>query len=797
VRARLAILASLLALALAGAPTPASAAIANHPFLKKLIGAEPDPGARHPQAPFEDPCGVAVDPQGDIYVSDYYHDAIDIFASDGRYITQIAAEDPGNGPCALAVDSAGVIYANNWRHGVLRLAPSSYPPDENTTYSSTVIASGPTATGVAIDPISANIYVDEGTYIAEFEPSGAVVQSGGQPVRIGLGTLTEGYGLAVSSYSGSEGDIYVADAAAKTIRVYDPAGNPLPSIDGRGSPQGGFDYLIDGAVAVDPTDGHVFLADNVGRGASEHPEAVIDEFNPAGDYRGQIAHWFVKVGEPPVLVEFGLSNAEPSAALAIGPAGNVYVTSGNSEGAELDFFGPTVPAATLTVSKTGAGLGTLTSKPAGISCGTACSAEYNTGEAITLTATPDPHSSFAGFSGGGCSGTAPCHLTMSEARAVSAEFLAIPQGILEVGVAGSGEGTVTSSPAGISCSSATCSEHFNQASTVTLTATPKPHSRFAGWGGVDCDESTLTTCEIEISAAKAISATFTAIPQQTLTVKASGAGTLTSQPLGIACGAICAADFDQGASVTLSAVPAAHNQVSWSGCDSLPSPGECVVTIGEARLISAVFTPIQHLLTVGVRGAGSVSAEGGTVSGCAAAGGSCSGSFEEGEAIVLRATPDPGSVFAGWSGGCAGTAPCHLDLEADTAVTANFAPLPPAPIPAALKLGKLTVRGSRASLQLSVSGPGTLSASGAHLQRATASAEAAGPLTLHLALSGSGQKALRRAKHGTLRVKVALTFMPNDGAGALTLTKAVSFSSADGRRPKSRSTTKKARGSPR
>jgi Divergent InlB B-repeat domain len=52
---------------------------------------------------------------------------------------------------------------------------------------------------------------------------------------------------------------------------------------------------------------------------------------------------------------------------------------------------------------------------------------------------------------------------------------------------------------------------------------------------------------------------------------------------------------------------------------------------------------------------------------------SCSHDFEEGAAIVLTATPVPGSTFAGWSGGgCSGTAPCQLALDADTVVTATF-----------------------------------------------------------------------------------------------------------------------------
>src|SRR3989442_8454061 len=59
---------------------------------------------------------------------------------------------------------------------------------------------------------------------------------------------------------------------------------------------------------------------------------------------------------------------------------------------------------TLTVNKPGAGSGTVSSNPAGISCGATCSASYNSGTVVTLSAAPSGGSTFAGWSGGGWSG---------------------------------------------------------------------------------------------------------------------------------------------------------------------------------------------------------------------------------------------------------------------------------------------------------------------------------------------------------------------------------------------------------
>jgi hypothetical protein len=82
------------------------------------------------------------------------------------------------------------------------------------------------------------------------------------------------------------------------------------------------------------------------------------------------------------------------------------------------FVPSTVP---LTVTKGGAGAGTVTSSPAGIDCGATCNFDFNAGAAITLTATPAAGSIFAGWTGA-CTGTAPCQVTLNAATSVNANF---------------------------------------------------------------------------------------------------------------------------------------------------------------------------------------------------------------------------------------------------------------------------------------------------------------------------------------------------------------------------------------
>lgn len=79
-------------------------------------------------------------------------------------------------------------------------------------------------------------------------------------------------------------------------------------------------------------------------------------------------------------------------------------------------------ANTLTINKPGKGAGTVTSAPAGISCGTDCTENFATGTSVTLTATADSGSTFAGWASGGCSGTGTCVVSMTEAKTVQAVF---------------------------------------------------------------------------------------------------------------------------------------------------------------------------------------------------------------------------------------------------------------------------------------------------------------------------------------------------------------------------------------
>jgi hypothetical protein len=245
-------------------------------------------------------------------------------------------------------------------------------------------------------------------------------------------------------------------------------------------------------------------------------------------------------------------------------------------------FLATVPAFDLAVTRDGTGTGTVTSSPAGIDCGTVCSASFAPGTAVGLTAAADAGSRFAGW-GGACSGTAStCIVAMTAPQSVTATFEATA--LLTVSRTGPGRGTITSSPPGIRCGQA-CSGSFDQGTVVVLSATPWASSRFSGWSGACLGAS--PTCTITLDGPSTVGAAFDR-ERETLRVSRDGRGTVTSRPPGIRCPGECSHAFDRGKAVRLSAHAApGWRFVRWKG--ACRGRGYCDVHMTAPRLVRAVF----------------------------------------------------------------------------------------------------------------------------------------------------------------------------------------------------------------
>ena len=162
----------------------------------------------------------------------------------------------------------------------------------------------------------------------------------------------------------------------------------------------------------------------------------------------------------------------------------------------------------LTATMSGTGAGMVTSNPTGITCSvssSSCSNTFIVNDPVVLTASANAGSTFTGWTGGGCTGTAPCTVTASVNTVVTATFTANPGAMLTVMKTGNGSGSVTSNPSGIDCGG-TCTASFAQGTSVTLTAAAASGSTFAGWSGGGC--SGVSTCTVALAADTTVTASF-------------------------------------------------------------------------------------------------------------------------------------------------------------------------------------------------------------------------------------------------------------------------------------------------
>jgi hypothetical protein len=239
--------------------------------------------------------------------------------------------------------------------------------------------------------------------------------------------------------------------------------------------------------------------------------------------------------------------------------------------------------------------------------------------------------------------------------------------LLSVSAAGTGSGEVSSSPAGISCGYS-CQGLFDAGTSVTLTADPYPSSVFTGWSG-DCTRT--GACQVTMNQAHSVTATFAQDTfALTIATQGAGSGQVSSSPAGISCGAACQAGFAAGSTVTLTASPDPGSVFTgWSGDCS--GTATCQVSMSQARAVTASFSPNVFGLTVTKLGTGNgvISSSPVGIS-CGAA---CQASFAAGSTVTLTASPEPGSLFVGWSGDCSGTGTCQLTMSGARSTSATFA----------------------------------------------------------------------------------------------------------------------------
>jgi Divergent InlB B-repeat domain len=365
---------------------------------------------------------------------------------------------PPNAP-QIATDDAGNIYfPSEASDTVLKF--------DSTGAAQTFTLSGTTLvdpSSVAIDD-AGNLYVVDATgggRVAKFTTSGTTATYA-EDIDTG-GSL----GLGVNA---STGDVFVVTNAGGPFHVvaYNSAGEEQDSFGaGDFTPS---DYgTFEPQVAVNESTGRVYVTDP--QGSDGGPAGQVQMYIPAlppdantetPDPIGSTTATLQGIVNPRGLevtdchfeyvadAEFtanGWTNAEPipcdldpgdgdvdvdvTAAvtgLAAGTTYHVRLVATNVGGETIDadpvdgIEFTTVERHTLTVSKSGAGSGTVTSAPGGISCGSDCTGDFNEGSTVTLTASAAAGSTFTGWSGGGCSGTGPCTVDVGADATVTASF---------------------------------------------------------------------------------------------------------------------------------------------------------------------------------------------------------------------------------------------------------------------------------------------------------------------------------------------------------------------------------------
>ncbi len=322
---------------------------------------------------------------------------------------------------------------------------SQYPPPNAVSGTYTPLSNSPLGNGGPLDYSNSSVYQ---------APSGAWVFAAGTIAwSWGLDNFN-GYNFVDPRIQQTTANVLNAflTGAAPTITTFAPESGPV----GTSVTIGGTNFMgatavtFNGSAASFTVTSNTAILTTVPAGATTGPLSVT---TPAGTATSASSF---AVAVPPTITSFTPSSGRVGTGVTIsganfmgatavafnGSAATFTVTSDTAilttvpAGATTGPLSVTTPAGTalsarnftvtvpLMVKKTGLLFGgTVTSSPAGINCGSTCSADFSSAAVVTLTATPGFLSIFTGWDGCDATTGTTCRVTMNAPKTVTANFL--------------------------------------------------------------------------------------------------------------------------------------------------------------------------------------------------------------------------------------------------------------------------------------------------------------------------------------------------------------------------------------
>ncbi len=347
------------------------------------------------------------------------------------------------------------------------------------------------------------------------------------------------------------------------------------------SPKISFHYLFQTALLLLGMSFFTFLVQPAHSAPAVSQVTLSWRANPEPNIAGYRIYYGTESGNYTQLMVMGKMNSATVRGLLVGQTYYFAVTACDAKGYEGEYSNEVSKTVgqennALNILKTGTGSGAVTGS--GIDCGNSCQEQYGPGTVVTLTASPDANSSFGGWSGGGCSGTAPCTVPMNSNRSVVALFnRGITPGLIyKITVSASAGGTV--SPSGI--------VNVTPGSNPTFTFTADP-----GYFVSDVKVDSLSQGGLNsygfpnVQADRRLEVIFSQVENNKFTLNISKAGSGEGRVVHNPAGTV----YNAGTEVALSAEAAEGSVfVGWSGVCSGTSPS-CTVLMSENRSVAANF----------------------------------------------------------------------------------------------------------------------------------------------------------------------------------------------------------------